>query len=231
MPIISYGIIVSRLNKESGDNEYLLIRRKDTVSYVVFLRGLYTKDMIIHLAQRMTKKEREKIMNNSFDDLWDELWQHHPSKKYHHRQKFKKQKERAKERFEKRDWENVFEMIFTKYTEPEWGFPKGRKKKAETALKAALREFCEETGFKEEDITVDKGRPPIKEKYTGTDSKQYEIMYFLAEMRNPDAEPPEIDSSFRSSEISDVCWFSKEQALSRIRDYHIEKKRIITRLK
>jgi predicted NUDIX family NTP pyrophosphohydrolase len=230
MPITSYGIIVSRTKEDSGEKEFLLIRRKDTVSYVVFLRGLYTQDMIIYLAQRMTKKEREKIKNSSFDELWEGLWKHHPSRRYHHRQKFKKQRERAKEKFEKREWESVFDMIFTKYTEPEWGFPKGRKKKSETALKAALREFCEETGFNEGNIIVNKSRPPIKERYTATDSKQYEILYFRAEMKDSTIDPPEIDSSFRSSEISKIGWFTKEKALEKIRDYHVAKRNIISKL-
>ena len=150
MTINSYGIILYRKPSSdtvSAENQYLLICRKDSVSYVVFLRGLYNREMIPVLAERMTKDERRRLKEESFDTLWDRLWQYHPSKKYHHRQKFKKQKERAKEKFEKREWEDIFDAIDTEYDEPEWGFPKGRKKKTEKPIQAALREFNEETGF------------------------------------------------------------------------------------
>lgn len=207
-----------------------MIRRKDTVSYVVFIRGLYTRDMLAYLAQRMTQQERENIENKTFDELWNMLWCHHPSKRHHHRQKFKKQKERAKQRFERREWEMTFKTFPSKYTEPEWGFPKGRKRKTETSLQAAVREFCEETGLRKHDIIVDNTKPPIKERYTGSDSKEYEIMYYLANLANSSIEVPEIDASYRSSEISNIGWFDKSTALQKIRDYHVEKRRIIYKL-
>jgi len=232
MTINSYGIILYREVPDSLPikKEYLLICRKDSVSYVVFLRGQYTRNMIPILGERMTQQERENIKTQSFDVLWDKLWQHHPSRKHHHRQKFKKQKERAKQRFEKREWELIFDTISANWTEPEWGFPKGRKKKSETALKAALREFTEETGFNESDIDVQKNYPPMVERYTATDSKEYQIVYFLAKIKNPTKDPPKVDSSYRSSEISNIGWFTKDDALKKIREYHKEKRSIVKKI-
>lgn len=215
---------------ESKVREYLLIRRKDTVSYVVFIRGLYTRDMLSILAERMTQEERNNIEKCSFIELWDKLWQHHPSKKHLHRQKFQKQFDRAKQRFERRDWVSIFHNVKCPYVEPEWGFPKGRGNKMETPLKAAIREFCEETGYAEKDIVIDNTVTPFIERYTATDSKDYEIHYYLAKIKDPRKKLPIIDKNFRSSEISGIGWFTKELAINTIRDYNIEKINILKSL-
>lgn len=243
MTINSYGIIlyrnfgllgesaVGRADASKDDTEFLLICRKDSVSYVVFLRGLYNRDMIPILAERMTKEERHRLRNESFDTLWDNLWQYHPSRKYHHRQKFQKQKERAQEKFEKRAWEDIFDAIDSEYDEPEWGFPKGRKKNMEKPIQAALREFSEETGFNVEDVRVHRDIPPIIEKYTATDSKQYQIMYFMGTLVDKSIELPKIDDNYRLSEISNIGWFNKNDALKKIRKYHVEKKKLLQKIK
>jgi len=41
MPITSIGIIVFRVNPE-GKKEFLMIRRKDTLGYIDFMRGKYS---------------------------------------------------------------------------------------------------------------------------------------------------------------------------------------------
>jgi 8-oxo-dGTP pyrophosphatase MutT (NUDIX family) len=248
--VMSYGVILYRDKSPLKDSsiksqedissrqqvstkvirEYLLIRRKDTVSYVVFIRGLYTRDMLSILAERMTQEERKNIETCSFIELWDKLWQHHPSKKHLHRQKFQKQFDRAKQRFERRDWVGIFNNVKCPYVEPEWGFPKGRGNKMESPLKAAIREFCEETGYAEKDIVIDKTITPFIERYTATDSKDYEIHYYLAKIKDPKKKLPIIDKNFRSSEISSIGWFTKESAINTIRDYNIEKINILKSL-
>ena len=60
LPITSIGIIAFRLH----DNrlEYLLIRRKDSLGFVDFLRGKYTlqnKEYLINLLNKMTVSEKE----------------------------------------------------------------------------------------------------------------------------------------------------------------------------
>jgi ADP-ribose pyrophosphatase YjhB (NUDIX family) len=35
------------------------------------------------------------------------------------------------------------------WSEPEWGFPKGRRNYQEKDYECAVREFCEETGYKQ----------------------------------------------------------------------------------
>jgi ADP-ribose pyrophosphatase YjhB (NUDIX family) len=79
-PITSYGVIVYRLFKNSSGNyekQYLMIRRRDSIGYVDFLRGkysLFNSKYIKTLIMQMTKDEIQKIQKHSFDYLWKELW-------------------------------------------------------------------------------------------------------------------------------------------------------------
>jgi len=80
-PITSYGIIVFRYenNPVTGEKErqYLMIRRRDTISYVDFLRGkysLFNRKYIKRLISDMTEYEQNQIMTQPFEYLWYELW-------------------------------------------------------------------------------------------------------------------------------------------------------------
>ena len=75
-PIISYGIILFR--KDSNNNlEYLLIKRKDTISYVHLIRGKYDSDnvnSILTLLKDLSNDEKKRIFNTSYEILWNEMW-------------------------------------------------------------------------------------------------------------------------------------------------------------
>jgi ADP-ribose pyrophosphatase YjhB (NUDIX family) len=76
VPITSFGIIVFRKTPE-GKYEYLLIRRKDTLGYVDFMRGkysIYNKDYIMNMIKQMTDQEKENILTLPFQTLWHNLW-------------------------------------------------------------------------------------------------------------------------------------------------------------
>ena len=60
-------------NKE----EYLLIRRKDSLGYIDFMRGKYpigNKIYLLNIIQEMTKEERKRLLEKNFQELWHELW-------------------------------------------------------------------------------------------------------------------------------------------------------------
>lgn len=76
VPITSFGIIVFRKTQE-GKYEYLMIRRKDTLGYVDFMRGkysIYNKDYIMNMIKQMTNQEKEGILTLPFKTLWHNLW-------------------------------------------------------------------------------------------------------------------------------------------------------------
>ena len=81
MPITSFGVIIFRIHPTNGQREYLMIRRKDTLGYVDFVRGKYqvrendvNRQYILNMFKQMTRKEKERIRTLPFDVLWTELW-------------------------------------------------------------------------------------------------------------------------------------------------------------
>jgi len=79
-PIISCGIICFKLvTDEQGMNYplYLMIQRKDSLSYVEFMRGKYdlsNREYLIKLVSGMTQKERDMLCEYDFETLWNILW-------------------------------------------------------------------------------------------------------------------------------------------------------------
>ena len=75
LPITSYGIITFRINKKC-EIEYLLIRRKDTLGYVDFIRGKYPQNNIQHISNmlcEMTIDEKKNLYELEFKELWNTI--------------------------------------------------------------------------------------------------------------------------------------------------------------
>jgi 8-oxo-dGTP pyrophosphatase MutT (NUDIX family) len=88
-PITSYGVIIFRyanhLITGKKERQYLMIRRRDTISYVDFLRGKYSisnRKYIKNLFKDMTEYEQDQIMTQSFEYLWCELWKNNEPNPY-----------------------------------------------------------------------------------------------------------------------------------------------------
>ena len=76
-PITSIGIIVYKHDDVTNDILYLLIRRKDTLGFVDFMRGKYNihdKKYIQNIVNVMTNEEKRRILKFDFDVLWRQLW-------------------------------------------------------------------------------------------------------------------------------------------------------------
>jgi 8-oxo-dGTP pyrophosphatase MutT (NUDIX family) len=74
-PITSFGVIIFRINQ--NQRQYLMIRRKDTLGYIDFMRGKYSvsnHNYILNMLKQMTVYEKHKLATCTFDDLWRELW-------------------------------------------------------------------------------------------------------------------------------------------------------------
>jgi 8-oxo-dGTP pyrophosphatase MutT (NUDIX family) len=229
LPITSIGIIAFRIH----DNrlEYLLIRRKDSLGFVDFLRGKYTlqnKEYLINLLNKMTISEKEFLLKTEFSELWNHLWGENVGIQYRSEEKLSQEKfETLKsgvfinnqfmfnlESLIKESNENYY-----KYIEPEWGFPKGRRNYQEKDLCCALREFEEETGFDKSQLSIIQNVLPLEEIYTGSNFKSYKHKYFLGYINyNSTAK-----SSFQESEVSSLEWKSLSSAINDIREYNLEK--------
>ena len=228
-PITSIGIICFRKNNDKL--EYLLIKRKDSLGYVDFMRGKYpifNKDYIINLLSEMTYDECIKIKNKEFDELWNELWGEYVGTQYRNEEKI------SKEKFNllktgitinniNYNLLNLIQEITNNYKEPEWGFPKGRRNYQEKDYNCAMREFEEETGYNKNDIYLLQNIIPLEEIFTGSNYKSYKHKYFLGYMQ--DIKNP--INEFQTFEISKIQWTNIDDAVSYIRDYNIEKQKII----
>ena len=234
IPITSIGILAFR--KVLDNNiEILLIKRKDSLAFVDFMRGKYNLDdiqYIINLFEKMTIKERNTIKNNNFSDLWNYLWGTKVANQYKNEEKISKFKfSKLKDGYKiidlKVNIDYIIDSCKTNYIEPEWGFPKGRRNYQEKDIMCAIREFEEETGYNKNDITILNNLIPLEEIFTGSNYKSYKHKYFLGYMNN-NILP---HNNFQIYEISKIEWVNIDKAIEYIRDYNIEKKNILVELK
>lgn len=185
IPITSNGIISFRNN--NNNVEYLMICRKDTLGYIDFLRGKYNitdVQYIVDMVDQMTIGEKRKLLVHEFDELWNDLWGEnnivkYKNEEYTSREKFNQLK---KGFFVENDVVSIVTIIEksnTKWVEPEWGFPKGRRNFQEKDYACALREFEEETGYSSSLLNNVNNICPFEEIFTGSNYKSYKHKYYL----------------------------------------------------
>lgn len=233
LPITSIGVVTF---KPSSDKlKYLMIRRKNTLGYVDFMRGkypLYNKDYIMNIIDEMTLEEKDDLLNKTFEDNWCKLWGDSVGIQYRGEEKSSKEKfNQLKEGyiFENNELLTLKELINdskTNWREPEWGFPKGRRNYQEKDIEAAVREWEEETGFSREDIKLVENIIPFEEIFTGSNNKSYKHKYYIALFKSDQ----EISNSFQESEVSAVTWETIENCKKLIRPYNLEKKNILNKI-
>ena len=74
-PITSLGIVLYKKSKEGL--KYLLVRRKNTIGFVEFIRGKYAINDTSYLQELfnvMTENEIQLILEKDFSYLWEFLW-------------------------------------------------------------------------------------------------------------------------------------------------------------
>lgn len=237
IPITSFGIIAFRYNVEK-EPEFLMIRRKDTLGYIDFMRGKYlvqNKNYIMNMLKQMTVKERAMLREGNFDKLWKTLWGENSVVN-----KYKTEEISSKEKYDllflgilnKDVFFTLCSMLdecdtLEVWDEPEWGFPKGRRNYQEKDYECAIREFCEETGYFSEYLKNIQNIFPYEEIFTGSNYKSYKHKYYLMYM---DYDDSLISTNFESSEVSKMEWKKYDDCINVIRPYNLEKKRIITNI-
>lgn len=232
LPITSIGVIAIR--KVDDGIQTLLIRRKNSLGFVDFMRGKYNINnikYIINLFNKMSSEERELILTRDFSYLWKYLWGSNINNQYKNEERVSQEKLNSlKEgitidgRFI--DISVIIDSTEESYCEPEWGFPKGRRNYQERDICCAIREFEEETGYLKGDINILYNLFPIEEIYTGSNYKSYKHKYYIAFMNSND----EPENKFQETEISKIKWVNIEDASTYIRSYNIEKINIINKL-
>jgi len=184
------------------------------------------------LINGMTCEERSRLTSLPFDTLWENLWFSQITRQ------FRNEYESAKRTFEKlRDTGDVYgklltsfmESAATQWTEPEWGFPKGRRMPHEPEQACAIREFAEETGIPKEALQL-QPFAPLDEVYTGTNGIPYRQVYFIAECAPHTEATHQPNNKVMSREVGNIGWFCYEEAFALIRPTNPEKRAVLTRL-
>ena len=216
-----------------------MVRRKDTLGFVDFMRGKYSihnKNYIMNMLKQMTRREKERLLSLPFSELWKELWGDNETPE--HYEQYRIEENISSEKFASLTngvliqgklvtLQQMVEESYSedKWEEAEWGFPKGRRNNQERDFPCAVREFCEETGYVEEDLVPLQNVFPYEEIFMGSNYKSYRHKYYLTYMKY---EVSLKMKSFQKSEISGMEWKTYEQCMENIRYYNLEKTKMLT---
>jgi len=235
-PITSYGIICYKICPTTKERQYLMIQRKDSLSFMEFIRGKYdikNVDYIQQLLKDMTTEERSFILTKTFEELWNHVWyqqfvNRHTNEFNYAKSKFEALQEGVQLNDSTIMLSDMIERTHTIYAEPEWGFPKGRRRIREEDVTCALREFSEETGFSPSDVTLQKDLPSFEEVFFGTNHILYRHIYYIGRMKWTDSKVIHVnkDNISQAREVRAIEWFIYEDTMSHIRTHNKERKQI-----
>ena len=233
-PITSIGVIAFRCG-ESGP-EFLMIRRRDSFGFVDFVRGKYSLNdeaYIQRIIDEMTISEKANLLRLTFEQLWRLLWG-----EYTRGSQYKNEEHISFEKYRQvlggirtkdgrvKTLHQFIEESTTRWTETEWGFPKGRRNYNEKDLPCALRECLEETGYDICNDNVIQNIAPFEEIFMGSDMKCYKQKYFLA-MVDLDKKPKKAHDIM---EVGLMKWMTFDECIETIRPYNLEKISIVHKI-
>jgi 8-oxo-dGTP pyrophosphatase MutT (NUDIX family) len=232
-PILSCGILLLRnrqaqatpatLPIDVNDLEVLMVRRKDSMSYTEFIRGKYdplNMAYVTMLLENMTQVEIARLQSEPFETLWVRLW--------NSIEKFESEFKRAQEKFD--SVRAIVASVYTIYTEPEWGFPKGRRLKCESDQGCAEREFFEETNIRRSSYLMVSG-VQLEETFNGTNSIPYQHKYFVALLTRPgEFDIHQRFSSMQRREISAIGWKTLSDCMLLTRPQYTQRKTLLEQL-
>ena len=241
-PVTSYGIIAVRytndmnklvhstrniINNDNDSVQFLLIQRKDSLSFVEFIRGKYNPtdmDYLKKLIKNMTITEQSILTTKTFDELWKYVWGDTSTVKSH-----KNDYDISEKKFEiiKDSLCDIISENPSKWDQPEWGFPKGRRNPHETDMACAIREFLEETALKREDFTIIQNAFPISETFFGSNQIHYCHKYYIALCKTGVEVEMNMTNPHMAREIGAIKWCSLEEAITKIRPDNVEKREIL----
>ena len=236
-PILSYGVILYNYDKD-GEPSIVLVERKDSISYIEFMRGkyksIYDTDYIQLLFSRFSKKELDSIDNHDFDTLWKNLWIHTETINPRIKREYKKSKSdfnKLKKGYIKEDQliniKYLIDLVKEPYIFNEWEIPKGRRKMYENNRACAIREFYEETNVNYSLYRLYKNIIPVVEEYIGINRVKYKHVYYIGNIVNRCKLIIDKGNKDQYTEIKDINLCSEEECLKKIRDYDIHKRGII----
>jgi len=208
--------------------QFLLVRRRDSLAFIEFVRGKYNlneKEYLASLLQGMSQAEQTKLHTQTFDELWRSVWGDAAGT---HRMDYE---------ISERKYRQLAPLLPallaenpSPWSEPEWGFPKGRRNPYESDLAGATREFMEETGLKRGDFKVIQNVEPLVETFFGSNGVQYCHKYYIAFCSPTQTVAVDASNPHMAREIGDIGWFTLEEALAKIRPESVEKRELVLKV-
>jgi 8-oxo-dGTP pyrophosphatase MutT (NUDIX family) len=176
------------------------------------------------ILRGMTYKEQQRLLTLTFDELWFHIWGEKSSVMSH-----KNDYESSKNRFSciQNKLPELIKDNPTKWSEPEWGFPKGRRNPYESDLNCAIREFQEETSLKRSDFSICQNTHSISETFYGSNNVHYCHKYYIAICNKSVEVTMDMNNDHMSSEIGAIKWCGIDEAITKIRPDNIEKREIL----
>lgn len=232
-PVLSCGIILLRNKSETSSPvklplcaeniELLMVRRKDSMSYTEFMRGKYDVtdiSYITRLLENMTESELHELNTQPFESLWSKMWNY--VDRHEHEMPI------ARDKFN--EVSHILKDVKSVYTEPEWGFPKGRRFRCESDIQCAEREFGEETNIPRNAYIFVKD-VEFNETFIGTNGIPYQHRYFLALVVRPDLiNTCQKLTQVQKREISAVEWKTTEQCIQNTRPHYVGRSDMLSEL-
>jgi hypothetical protein len=171
-PVVSYGIIEFVIQPKSV--LYHVYRRRNTLEYDILIKGFATKSQLFDMVCLLSRDERDRILNNEWQAIWDDYWVDHNEGGYH---RLGSQSERRFEEI-KEVTKLIDQYVECKIPTRSYIFPKGKPNKNETGLEAALREAKEETKntFNHGEMYFES---PLVQNYVGSDDRSYTDYYYV----------------------------------------------------
>ncbi|CAK0778050.1 hypothetical protein CVIRNUC_004559 [Coccomyxa viridis] len=224
--------------------KFLLVRRRDSLDYVEFVRGKYELDDIkylYHVFSGITRGERERLWKaKSFDEIWHTLWSRpetvrssrmHGADYSNAKMKFMT----IKHGYFTADTGFVsLQMLLnatrSEHDTPEWGFPKGRRNRRESDLDCAVREVAEETGITRGSYAVIDHLGSVAEIFKGSNNIIYKHIYYIGCCPGDCEAVLDALNEDQVAEIGDIGWFTADEALQHFRVYDVEKRTLVSRL-
>lgn len=241
-PLMSFGLCCYKKIKD--EYKFLMVSRRNTFTYIEFLRGLYDIldiEYIQNMFNKMNTEEKKNILTKNFKVLWENIWLTNVNNRKNKTEFYKGiiKFNILKNGFYK---DNVLYNLnyyvnnsVTDYKDPEWYFPKGKKDKNETEIEASLREFIEETNTDEKNIYIDKN-VKLEETHIGSNNKKYKTILYLSQYKNDDYNNivenfnNGIKNSFQKIEIGNIQWISLDELKKYFRKYEKSKIELINQI-
>lgn len=196
--------------------------------------SIYEKDYLKLLFSRFSKDELDNLKKYDFDSLWKKLWIHTETINHRIKKEYKKSKVnflKLKEGYtldgETININNLVDGVDKVYSMNEWEIPKGRRRMYENNRECAIREFREETNINSLNFSLYNNTIPLTEEYTGINGVRYKHVYYIGYIDKDIELFIDKKNKDQYTEIKNIKWCTKEECLSKIRNYDDHKKKII----